>query len=103
MKSHEEEVENAARFRESLLTVEGSVGDHEGRSGGGRKTVGLLQGRVESEEDEGDDDTVDGDGEFFEPEKKRRVLAAGKKAVAPRTTSARGGKRRRVGEQVVIE
>ncbi|KAF3286898.1 hypothetical protein TWF970_008730 [Orbilia oligospora] len=103
MKSHEEEVENAARFRESLLTVESSVGNCDGRgAGGGRRTVGLIQGRVELEEEEGDDDTVDEDGEFLEPEKKRRAVAAGKKVVTSRTTSARGGKRKRIGEQVLI-
>ncbi|KAK6514850.1 hypothetical protein TWF506_007212 [Arthrobotrys conoides] len=103
MKSHEEEVENAARFRESLLTVEHSVGDGEGRGNGGRRAVRLLEGRADSEEEDGDDDdTVDGDGEFMEPEKKRRAVAAGKKAVATRTTGARGGKRKRVGDQVVL-
>ncbi|KAF3189156.1 hypothetical protein TWF788_011276 [Orbilia oligospora] len=103
MKSHEEEVENAARFRESLLTVESSVGNRDVRdAGSGRRTVGLIQGRVELEEEEGDDDTVDEDGEFLEPEKKRRAVAAGKKVVTSRTTSARGGKRKRIGEQVLI-
>ncbi|KAK6500415.1 hypothetical protein TWF481_010759 [Arthrobotrys musiformis] len=93
MKSHEEEVENAAKAR--VLTT---------NTGNGGRVVGLLQGRIESEEEEEEyDETVDEDGEFLEPERKKRVVAAGKKTVAPKTTSARGGKRKRVGEQAVIE
>ncbi|KAK6355724.1 hypothetical protein TWF718_000116 [Orbilia javanica] len=111
MKSHEEEVENAAKFRETVLAVEAPspVGDGEGRSsGGGRKAVGLLRGRVESEEEgvdeDDDDDTVDWDAPAsVEPLKKRRTVAAGKKTAAQGTTGARGGKRKRVEEQVIIE
>ncbi|KAK6530688.1 hypothetical protein TWF281_007527 [Arthrobotrys megalospora] len=110
MKSHEEEVENAAKFRETLLSVEAAVGggdnNNELRGSSRGRPVGLLQGRVEiEEEEEEDDETVDGDDAFLEPGRKRRVVAAGpgKKAVVPRAVSAKAGKRKRAGEQVVIE
>ncbi|KAK6337539.1 hypothetical protein TWF730_002936 [Orbilia blumenaviensis] len=110
MKSHEEEVENAARFRESLLTVEAAVEDNEirssrgsnGNSGNsGRRAIGLLEGRVEDVEE--DDDTVDGDSEYLEPDRKKRAAAGKKVAAVPRATGVRGGKRKRVGELVTIE
>ncbi|EPS39387.1 hypothetical protein H072_6805 [Dactylellina haptotyla CBS 200.50] len=108
MKSHEEEVENAAKFRESMMNVQGQLSSrpsNEGRL--------LKDGRVEDVTEE-DDETVDGD-DYTEPEKKRRAVAAragsetsegggrrGRKAGATVTPRA-AGKRRRAGDQILIE
>ncbi|KAF3914457.1 hypothetical protein AA313_de0202195 [Arthrobotrys entomopaga] len=123
MKSHEEEVENAAKFRESMMNVQGQLNSppraatNNGGGGGGGERRLLRDGRVEEVgEEEEDDDTLD--GEEYGDQKKRRAIAgregsedASEGATAGRRTrkavavssSSRGGKRKRNGDQILID
>ncbi|KAF3913391.1 hypothetical protein ABW20_dc0107871 [Dactylellina cionopaga] len=119
MKSHEEEVENAAKFRESLANAQRSSMNSSNGNGGRMLSAGsstrLIQGgSVEEIGEEEDDDTLDGEDEYTEPDKKRRAAAnrAGSEAsegTSRRTkksavaSTTRAGKRKRVGEHIVLE
>ncbi|KAK6530378.1 hypothetical protein TWF694_003734 [Orbilia ellipsospora] len=119
MKSHEEEVENAAKFRESMMNVQGQLSSsprNAANNNSGERRL-LRDSRVEEVgEEEEDDDTLDGE-EYGDQVKKRRAItnregsegasegtSAGRrtrKAVA--VSSSRGGKRKRNGDQILIE